>query len=109
MHPITEIGAWILSEKEFLRDYALEYGSWETVYSRFRKWIEDGILDNVLRSLSLDAEPEELSLDGSIVRAHQHSADAYGYPVYLMLSERQRNDIHFATPLLEHTDMAKAV
>ena len=48
----------------------------ETVYSRFRKWIEDGILDNIFRILSLDAEFEELSMDASIVQAHQHSAGA---------------------------------
>lgn len=49
---------------------------WQTVYSRFRKWIDDGILDNIFRILSLEAEPEELSIDASIVQAHQHSAGA---------------------------------
>ena len=48
----------------------------KTVYSRFRKWIDDGILDNIFRILSLEAEPEELSIDASIVQAHQHSAGA---------------------------------
>lgn len=37
------------------------------------------------------------------------AVDAYGYPVYLMLSEGQRNDINFAIPLLEHMDIEKAV
>ena len=44
------------------------------IYSRFRKWIDDGILDNIFRILSLEAELEELSIDASIVQAHQHSA-----------------------------------
>ena len=57
-------------------DLPERYGPWETVYSRFRKWIEDGILDNIFRILSLDAEFEELSMDASIVQAHQHSAGA---------------------------------
>ena len=48
----------------------------QTVYSRFRKWIDDGILDNIFRILSLEAELEELSIDASIVQAHQHSAGA---------------------------------
>ena len=51
-------------------------GSWKTVYSRFRKWIDDGILDNIFRILSLEAELEELSIDASIIQAHQHSAGA---------------------------------
>ena len=50
-------------------DLPERYGPWETVYSRFRKWIEDGILDNIFCVLSLDAER-------SIVQAHQHSAGA---------------------------------
>ncbi len=45
-------------------------------YSRFRKWIEDGTLDNIFRVLSLEAELTELSIDASIVKAHQHSAGA---------------------------------
>lgn len=32
-------------------------------------------------------------------------ADAYGYPVYLMLSEGQRNDINYAIPLLELAEL----
>ena len=31
--------------------------------------------------------------------------DAYGYPVYLMISEGQRNDINFAIPVLEHVPL----
>lgn len=31
--------------------------------------------------------------------------DAYGNPVYLMISEGQRNDINFAIPLLKHVNL----
>ncbi len=58
---------WIARSGAPWRDLPERYGPWETVYSRFRKWIEDGILDNIFRVLILDAELEELSLDGSIV------------------------------------------
>ena len=67
---------WIARSGAPCRDLPERYGPWETVYSRFRKWIEDGILDNIFCVLSLDAELEELSMDGSIVQAHQHSAGA---------------------------------
>lgn len=43
------------------------------VYSRFQKWIEDGIFDNIIRVLSLNIDLSELSLDASIVQTHQHS------------------------------------
>lgn len=67
---------WIARSGAPWRDLPERYGPWETVYSRFRKWIEDGILDNIFCVLSLDAELEELSMDSSIVQAHQHSAGA---------------------------------
>lgn len=35
-----------------------------------------------------------------------HAAvDAYGYPVYLMVSEGQRNDINYAIPVLEQINI----
>ena len=67
---------WIARSGAPWRDLPERYGPWESVYSRFRKWIDDGILDNIFRTLSLEAELEELSLDASIVQAHQHSAEA---------------------------------
>lgn len=67
---------WIARSGAPWRDLPERYGPWETVYSRFRKWINDGILDNIFRVLSLDAELDELFMDSSIVQAHQHSAGA---------------------------------
>lgn len=67
---------WIIRSGAAWRDLPERYGPWETVYSRFRRWIEDGILDNIFRILSLEAELGELSVDASIVQAHQHSAGA---------------------------------
>ena len=65
---------WMARSGASWRDLPERYGPWKTVYSRFRKWIEDGILDNIFRVLSLEAELEELFLDASIVQAHKHSA-----------------------------------
>ena len=31
--------------------------------------------------------------------------DSYGYPVYFMISEGQRNDINYAIPLLDHIEI----
>ena len=60
---------WIARSGAPWRDLPERYGPWESVYSRFRKWIDDGIL-------SIDAELEELYIDSSIIQAHQHSAGA---------------------------------
>ena len=67
---------WLARSGAPWRDLPERYGSWKTVYSRFRKWIDDGILDNIFRILSLEAELEELSIDASIIQEHQHSAGA---------------------------------
>ena len=61
-----------LSEEEHT-----DTGLSDTTADRVRKFlIEDGFLDNIFHVLSLEAELEELSMDASIVKAHQHSAGA---------------------------------
>jgi len=67
---------WIARSGAPWRDLPERYGSWETVYSRFRKWIEDGTLERIFQELSMEADLNELSMDASIVQAHQHSAGA---------------------------------
>lgn len=67
---------WLARSGAPWRDLPECYGPWESVYSRFRKWIDDGVLDNIFHVLSLESELYELSIDASIVQAHQHSAGA---------------------------------
>lgn len=67
---------WIARSGAAWRDLPEGYGPWESVYSRFRKWTEDGVLDNIFRVLSLDADTENLSMDSTIIKAHQASAGA---------------------------------
>lgn len=64
---------WLARSGAAWRDLPERYGPWSSVSSLCRKWLDDGILDNIFRVLSLEAELEELSLDASIVQAHQHS------------------------------------
>lgn len=67
---------WLARSGAAWRDLPERYGPWESVYSRFRLWLENGILDNIFRVLSIEAQFDELSLDSTIVRAHQASAGA---------------------------------
>ena len=65
---------WIARSRAPWWDFPERHGPWETVYSPFRKWIDNSILDNIFRVLDLEADLEELSIDASIVQAHPHSA-----------------------------------
>ena len=67
---------WLARSGAPWRDLPERFGPWESVYTRFRKWLDDGILDNIFRVFALDSELSELSLDSTIARAHQHSAGA---------------------------------
>ena len=67
---------WIARSGAPWRDLPERYGSWQTVYSRSVNGLKTAPFDNIFRVLSLEAELTELSIDASIVKAHQHSAGA---------------------------------
>jgi len=55
-----------------------EYGIWNTVFQRFRRWAKRGIWQMIFNELSLSADTEWVMIDSTIVRAHQHAAGAKG-------------------------------
>ena len=104
-----------------------EFGDWNTVYCRFNLWSKKGLLDILFNELSKLSDYDWVFADGSIVKAHQHSAgaatpdseyvgkscggnstkihlvvDSGGLPIYFELSEGQRNDIAHAESLVDH-------
>ena len=52
------------------------FGAWKAVHTRFSRWAETGVWENVFKQLADDADNEYAILDSTIVRAHQHSAGA---------------------------------
>lgn len=73
---------WRLATGVPWRDLPERFGSWKTVYSRFRRWQRAGVWARVLAALQAEADAAgELDwarhfLDGTTVRAHQHAAGA---------------------------------
>src|ERR687889_222678 len=73
---------WILRTGAPWRDLPERYGSWRTVYSRFRRWQQAGVWDRVLRALQSEAAYDDrldgtvTMIDSSNIRAHQHAAGA---------------------------------
>jgi transposase len=63
------------------RDLPGRYGPWQTVYNRFWRWSRNGTLTLLIARVRVIAEAideldREVSVDSSIVRAHQHAAGA---------------------------------
>ncbi len=51
-------------------------GDYRSVKRRYYRWIEMGVLDEMLAVLAREADLEWLMIDSTIVRAHQHAAGA---------------------------------
>ncbi|WP_433189747.1 IS5 family transposase [Actinoallomurus sp. CA-150999] len=67
------------------RDVPECYGSWQAVYSLFRRWQRAGVWARVVTGLQARADAAglitwEVSVDSTIARAHQHAAGARTRP-----------------------------
>lgn len=72
---------WKLRTGAPWRDLPERYGSWRTCYARFVRWQADGTWDRLLaevqtQSDAVGAVDWEVSIDSTVVRAHQHAAGA---------------------------------
>jgi transposase len=62
------------------RDVPERYGSWSTIYSRFNAWTKAGVFQGLMEALIAEAGSrglvglELVSVDSTVVRAHQESA-----------------------------------
>ena len=74
--PIVNGIVWIARSGAPWRDLPERYGPWETVYTRFRELIESGVLVKIFCDLNIDADLQDISLDSTTVRVHQHAAGA---------------------------------
>ena len=58
------------------RDLPPELGNWHTTFTRFSRWAKKGVWERLFQVLSQDRDLEEVLLDSTVVRAHQHAAGA---------------------------------
>ncbi|WP_328940229.1 IS5 family transposase [Streptomyces tauricus] len=63
------------------RDVPERYGPWATLHTRFRRWAADGTFDRMLQAAQAKADAAGdiewlVSVDSTVVRAHQHAAGA---------------------------------
>ena len=73
---------WVLRTGAPWRDAPPAYGPWQTLATRFYRWVKAGLWDRILAELQRQGDAEgELDwdlhhVDGSVIRAHQHAAGA---------------------------------
>jgi transposase len=58
------------------RDLPSKFGSWNSIYQQFNRWSSKNKLMNIFKALVEDPDLEWEFVDGTIVKAHQHSAGA---------------------------------
>ncbi|MFD7734742.1 IS5 family transposase [Kitasatospora phosalacinea] len=70
---------WKLRTGSAWRDVPERYGSWQTLYTRFRRWALDDTFSRMLRQVQAEKDAAGdidwlVSVDSTVVRAHQHAA-----------------------------------
>ena len=61
------------------RDLPTAFGNWNAIYKRFNEWSRKEKLRGIFYALAIEPDLEWEFIDGSIVKAHQHSSGAaYG-------------------------------
>jgi transposase len=67
---------WITRTGSPWRDLPEQFGRWNSVYQRFARWSKARRWQAIFARLSKRPRLQEVSIDSTIVRAHQHAAGA---------------------------------
>ena len=78
---------WIARTGSPWRDLPEEFGAWNSVFKRFRRWVKAGAFERIFKALSSDADFEYAMIDGTIVRVHRHGQGAKGGPKTKQLAQ----------------------
>jgi transposase len=60
------------------RDLPRDFGKWNSIFQRFRRWVRAGVFERIFECLSGEPDFEYVLLDGTIVTAHQKASGAKG-------------------------------
>ena len=109
------------------RDLPKEFGNSNSIFKKYNRWSQNNKLMNIFKLFSKNADKEWVFIDGSHVRAHQHSSgiknqdisksiggnsskihlavDANGNPIELMISDGTTHDMKVAPNLVSKLDL----
>ena len=72
----VEAVLWIVRTGCPWRDLPSEFGRWNTVFKRFRRWVRTDAFYRMFRVLAEDSDFEYAMVDGTIVKVHRHGQGA---------------------------------
>jgi transposase len=67
---------WMARSGARWRDLPARFGDYQVVKRRYYDWVARDVLPGIFKALSADADLEWVSIDATVVRAHQHAAGA---------------------------------
>ena len=113
------------------RDLPKEFGSYNSIFKKYNRWCKNDKLMKIFKLISSNADTEWVFIDGSHVRAHQHSAgikdqdisksiggnsskihlavDADGNPIEIIISDGTIHDVKIAPKMIEKLDLSVSV
>lgn len=79
---------WIVRTGSPWRDLPPEFGNWNSVYKRYRRWVKSDRFSKLFNALN-DSDLEYAMIDGTIVKVHRHGQGAKGGLVIRQLANQE--------------------
>ena len=95
---------WIARTGRPWRDLPVEFGKWNSIYIRFARWSNKNAWQNIFEVLRENADIEEVSIDSTVIRAHQHAAGAAKKTVSKRLVDLEEASALKSMPALKDLD-----